>query len=386
MKRDVLEMGQVHRWRSEFPILKSCTYLISNSLGAMPRATKDNLAAYCDLWETRGVRAWEDTWWNMPARIGEKLAGILGANNSSVSIHPNVTTAQWVALSSLDTAARRRKVVYSELNFPSIQYFYQMHPELIVQVVRSVNGISIPLDDMLDAIDEETLAVPISHVLFRSSYIQNVKAIVEKAHAVGAYVILDVYHSCGVIPLDVAELGVDFAVGGVLKWLCGGPGIAFLYVSPELRNRLEPRLTGWFAHEAPMDFAPEMRFTDSSYRFMSGTPNIPGLFAALRGLEIISEVGVDRIRKRSLLLTARIVELAESLGIDLGSPRNADSRGGHVTINPSDPERVSQELLESNFVIDYRPGAGIRIAPHFYNTLEEVEQVMSAIEAIGKQR
>jgi kynureninase len=386
MKPDGLELGEVHRWRSEFPILESCTYLISNSLGAMPSATKDNLAAYCDLWETRGVRAWEDIWWDMPARIGEKLAGILGAKDNSVSIQPNVTTAQWVALSSLNTSGRRRKVVYSELNFPSIQYFYQMHPELTLHVVQSSKGISVPLEDMLEAIDEETLAVPISHVLFRSSYIQDVKAIVEKAHAVGACVILDVYHSCGVIPVDVSELGVDFAVGGVLKWLCGGPGVAFLYVSPELNSRLQPRLTGWFAHEAPMDFAPEMRFTDSSYRFMSGTPNIPGLFAALRGLEIISEVGIARIRKRSLLLTARIVELAESLAIDLGSPRDGDSRGGHVTINPRDPERVSQELLEANFVIDYRPGAGIRIAPHFYNTLEEIEQVMTAIEVIGKER
>lgn len=386
MKPDEFERGEVHRWRSEFPILESCTYLISNSLGAMPSATKDNLAAYCDLWETRGVRAWEDIWWDMPARIGEKLAAILGAKGSSVSIHPNVTTAQWVALSSLNTSARRRKIVYSELNFPSIQYFYQMHPELTLHVVRSSNGISVPLEHMLEAIDEETLAVPISHVLFRSSYIQDVKAIVEKAHAVGAHVILDVYHSCGVIPVDVSKLGVDFAVGGVLKWLCGGPGVAFLYVSPELSSRLEPRLTGWFAHEAPMDFASEMRFTDSSYRFMSGTPNIPGLFASLRGLEIITEVGIGRIRRRSLLLTARIVELAESLGIDLGSPRDADSRGGHVTINPRDPERVSQELLETNFVIDYRPGAGIRIAPHFYNTLEEIEQVMSAIESICKER
>ncbi len=383
MKPDVLELEEVHRWRNEFPILESCTYLISNSLGAMPRATKDNLVAYCDLWATRGIRAWDDVWWNMPARISEKLAGIIGAAESSVSIHPNVTTAQWVALSSLDTSGRRRKVVYSELNFPSIQYFYQMHPDLTVEVVRSPDGVSVPLEGILEAIDEYTLVVPISHVLFRSSFIQDVRAIVERAHAVGAYVILDVYHSCGVIPLDVRKLGVDFAVGGVLKWLCGGPGVAFLYVNPKLSRRLEPRLTGWFAHEAPMDFAPEMRFTDSSYRFMSGTPNIPGLFAALRGLEIISEVGIDRIRERSLHLTARIVELAQTLGIELGSPPDPDSRGGHVTINPMNPERVSQELLENDFVIDYRPGAGIRIAPHFYNTLEEVEQVMSAIEAIG---
>jgi len=383
MKPDVLELEEVHRWRNEFPILESCVYLMSNSLGAMPRATKDNLAAYCDLWATRGVRAWDDAWWNMPARISGKLAGIIGAGESSISIHPNVTTAQWVALSSLDTSCPRRKVVYSELNFPSIQYFYQMHPDLTVEVVRSTDSVSVPLEGILGAIDEDTLVVPISHVLFRSSFIQDVRAIVERAHAVGAYVILDVYHSCGVIPLDVRKLGVDFAVGGVLKWLCGGPGVSFLYVNPELSRRLKPRLTGWFAHEAPMEFAPDMRFTDSSYRFMSGTPNIPGLCAALRGLEIISEVGVDRIRERSLHLTARIVELAQTLGIELGSPPDPDSRGGHVTINPMNPERVGQELLENDFVIDCRPGAGIRIAPHFYNTVEEVEQVMSAIEAIG---
>lgn len=383
MAFDGLKLDEVLRWREEFPILEGCTYLISNSLGAMPRTAKEDLADYCDLWATRGVRAWDESWWTMPAEVGEMLAAILGAREDTVSIHPNVTTAQWVALSSLDATGRRRKVVYSELNFPSVQYFYQMHPDLTVEVVKSDDGMTICLEEMLDAIDEDTLAVPISHVLFRSSYIQNVKAIVEKAHSVGAHVILDVYHSCGVVPLSIAELGVDFALGGVLKWLCGGPGVAFLYVSPRLMKRLRPTLTGWFAHQAPMEFAPKMQFTDTSYRFMSGTPNIPGLYACKRGLEIISEVGVRNIRGRSLLLTTRIIELAKSQGIKLGSPTEPECRGGHVTLNPGNPERVSRELLKNGYIVDYRPGAGIRIAPHFYNTLEEVEQVMAAIQAVS---
>jgi kynureninase len=308
------------------------------------------------------------------------LSSVIGASKGTISIQPNVTTAHWVALSALYAAGGRNKVVYSELDFPSIQYFYQRYPGLAVEVVASPDGVILPLEHLLEAIDEETLAVSISHVVYKSAFIQDVEAIIAKAHSVGAYVILDVYHSCGVVPLDVGKLEVDFATGGVLKWMCGGPGVAFLYVRPDLSEKLEPYLTGWFAHESPMGFSPDMVFTDSSYRFMSGTPNIPGLYATLRGLEIIQEIGVDRIRQRSRHLTGRIVEYARSSGLELNSPLDADSRGGHVTICPRGAENLSRELLENEFVIDYRPGSGIRIAPHFYNTLEEVEQVLAFID------
>ncbi|UCF37919.1 MAG: aminotransferase class V-fold PLP-dependent enzyme [Acidobacteriota bacterium] len=366
------------RWRTEFPILEESVYLINNSLGAMPRQTPDALREYTRMWEELGVRAWEESWWNLPRVIGDLIASIIGAWPGTVSIQPNVTTSQWIALSCL-AGQERKKIVYSELNFPSVRYFYQAQPDLQVEVVPCPDGMTVPVERMLDAIDENTLAVPISHVIFKSSFIQDVRAVVEKAHRVGAYVILDTYHSAGIVPFSLQELEVDFAVGGVLKWLCGGPGVAFLYVRPDLADRIAPQLTGWLAHERPFDFSPRLELSDGAYRFMSGTPNIPGLFAARRGLEIIQEVGVARIRERSSMLTEFLIAAADAASIPVRTPRNPRERGGHVTLSPERAESVSRHLLSHGFVIDYRPGAGIRVAPHFFNTRDELEHLVAEI-------
>lgn len=292
--------------------------------------------------------------------------------------------AQWVALSSIPQG-KRKKVVYSGLNFPSVRYFYQAQPHLEVEAIASHNGISIPIDELLEAIDEETLVVPISHVVYKSSFIQDVERIVRKAHSVGAYVILDSYHSCGVIPFDVRKLKADFVVGGVLKWLCGGPGIAFLYVRPDLACQLTPSLTGWLAHQSPFEFQAEMEWTSGAYRFMSGTPNVPGLYAARRGLEIINEVGPTAIREKSVQMTRRIIEMADDLEIEIRSPRACQERGGHVTLSPKHPEKIGKELIQRNFIIDYRPDSGLRVAPHFYNTFEEIERFMQELQQLRSE-
>jgi kynureninase len=369
-------------WRKEFPILGNAVYLINNSLGAMPQGTARALGEFTDTWRTRGVRAWKDSWWQLPEKLGDQLAGLIGARQGVVSIQPNVTSAQWVAYSCLKPTKERRKVIYGQFNFPSVRYFYQAQPELEIKVVSSPDGITIPTERMLDAIDETTLIVPISHVLYHSSYIQDVEAIIEKAHRKGACVVLDLYHSCGVVPVDVRRLQVDFAVGGVLKWLCGGPGVAFLYVRPDLLSGFEPRLVGWMAHRNPFRFEPEMDWTDSAYRFQSGTPNIPGLHCAREGLRIIQEIGVKRIRERSISLTEYTVELARENGFHILSPGNPERRGGHVAVDFPRSETILQALLERDFLVDYRPGSGIRIAPHFFNTKEEIESLFIEIRKL----
>ena len=249
-------MDELLKWRGEFPILDRTTYLISNSLGAMPRAVYDTLRNYADSWAGRGVRAWEEGWWDMAVGVGDKIAPLIGAAPGEISLHQNVTLTQAVISSCFDFRGPRNKVVMTDFEFPSIQYFYHGNSATArawswFQVSDTVR---FDLDRFLAAIDETTLLVPISLVLFRSSYIVDARAIIERAHRVGAHVILDVFQATGAIPVDVHTLGADFAVGGVLKWLCGGPGVAYLYVRDDLRAKLNPALTGWIAHRRPFAF------------------------------------------------------------------------------------------------------------------------------------
>jgi kynureninase len=225
--------------------------------------------------------------------------------------------------------------------------------------------------------------VPISHVLFKSAYIQDVKAIVEKAHRVGALVVLDVYQSVGTVPFSVKELGVDFATGGSVKWLCGGPGAGFLYVRPGLWDKLEPKVTGWAAHRAPFAFEPgEIDYADGIHRFMHGSPAIPALYAAESGYDLINEVGVERIRARSIQQTTRLIGLADEQGWRVHSPRDASKRGGTVIVEVPYAGEVVRELAARDLLVDFRPGAGIRIGPHFFNTDQELEAVVDEIRTI----
>ncbi len=375
------------RYRSEFPILANNTYLISNSLGAMPRGVHDALQGYADMWGSRGVRAWEDRWWMLANEVGAEIGSLMGAPQGSVSCHQNVTTCQAIVASCLDFSGKRNKVVYDALNFPSVMYFWEAQRELgaRVHMVPTDDGIHVPTQRLLDAIDEETLLVPISHVIFRSAYIQDAAAIVEKAHRVGALVVLDMFHSVGAMPVDVHALGTDFACGGVLKWLCGGPGTGFLYVRPDLAARLKPRLTGWIAHEQPFAFETgPTRYTNSGYRFMNGTQNITALEAARPGLKIIREVGVDRIRAKSKRQTARIIELAASRGWKINTPLDPEQRAGTVSIDMPNSQEVARDLIQRNILVDWRPQAGVRMAPHFYNSDEEIETAFLAADEVLK--
>jgi len=377
------------RYRSQFPILERSTYLISNSLGAMPQAVYEALKGYADIWATRGVRAWEERWWMLAAQVGDEIGALMNAPPGSVSTHQNVTTCQAVVASCFDFSGKRNQVVYCDLNFPSVMYFWEAQQACgaRVQMVPTDDGITVPTERLLDAIDDRTLLVPVSHVIFRSAYIQDAKAIIEKAHRVGAHVVLDTFQSLGTVPVDVQALNVDFTCGGVLKWLCGGPGVAYLYVRPDLGKKLEPKFTGWFAHQNPFGFETgATRYAEPPFRFMNGTSHIPALEAARPGLKIITEVGIERIREKSKRQTSRLIELASGRGWRVNSPRNADQRGGTVSIDMPDAEEVCRELLKRDILVDYRPKAGVRMAPHFYNKDEELETAIAAVDEILKER
>jgi len=376
------------KWRSEFPILEKAVYLISHSLGAMPRATFDRLHEYADIWATRGVRAWAEGWWDMPVTIGNEIARIIGGDRNTVVMHQNVSICQSLILSCLLPLThnpKRNKIVCEELNFPSVMYVYDAHARahnLRIETVKSDDGITISLDRMLAAIDDETLLVPISHVLFKSAFLQDAKAITERAHEVGATVVLDTYQSAGTVPFSVKELNVDFATGGSVKWLCGGPGAGYLYVRPDLIETLQPKTTGWMAHEHPFAFETEMHYAPNITRFLHGSPAIPALYAAESGYQIINEIGVAAIREKSMRQTQYLIKLAEEAGFQVTSPKDPAQRGGTITVWDDQAAAITKELIRRDFIVDYRPGAGVRISPHFYTKDEELELIVAEMKTI----
>jgi len=372
-------------FRGEFPILDHTNYLVSNSLGAMPRGVPDRLAEYADAWSNHGVRAWAREWWSMPGTVGNAIAPLIGADSGEVVMVPNVTLAQATILSALPYRQPRNRIVMTALDFPSVRYVYDALATRFgaeVVVVGSEDGVGIDEDQLCAAIDDRTVLVAISHVLFKSAHIVDVGRIVRHAHNVGALVSLDAFHSVGVIPVDVKAIGADFLTGGVLKWLCGGPGGCFTYAAPEVSARLEPSLTGWLAHARPFGFEPEMDYTTSAYRWLGGTPAIPSMYAAIEGPRLILDAGIEAIRAKSIRQTSRLVELADARGFRLHAPRNASRRGGTVAFDVPHAYEVAQCLLERDILVDFRPGAGIRIAPHFYTRDEELEEAVAAIDEI----
>ena len=380
-------------FRAEFPILERTTYLVSNSLGAMPRAVPERLAEYAEAWGELGVRAWAEGWWEMPLRVGDEIAPLIGAGPGEVAMLPNVSIAQAAVISALDYPPARNRIVMTALDFPSVRYVYDGLAARLgatIEVVGSDDGgLSIDLERLLAAIDERTRLVAISHVLFRSAYVMDVDAICARAREVGALVALDAYHSVGVIPVDVKRSGVDFLTGGVLKWLCGGPGGCFLYAAPEAAERagiaLAPTLTGWQAHARPFAFEPEMEYGTGATRWLSGTPVVPALYAATEGPRIVRRVGIEAVRAKSTRQTARLVELAEARGYRVSAPRDPARRGGTVAFDVPHGYEVAQYLISRGVIIDYRPGAGIRVAPHFYTSDAELESAVAAIdEALAK--
>jgi kynureninase len=342
------------------------------------------MLAYYEAWEHHTSEdAWATSWWEMSAQAGDRIAKILGGAAGSVQIQPNASIALSTVASCFDFhTTEQNKIVTGALDFPSMQYIWAAQAQLgaAIEIVHSDDGITVSTEEIVDAIDDTTALVALSHVSFRSSYAVEVGPIVERAHHHGARVLLDVYQSAGAVELKASEWEVDFLIGGTIKWLCGGPACGYLYVRPELQHELEPRLTGWVAHERPFEFAaPPMRYTESVRRFAQGTPSIPALYSVLPGLQIIDEIGIDTVRGESERRTQMMVDFALERGWKVNSPRDVNQRGGSVMIYVEDGPAMVRRLAERKVFVDCRPGVGLRMSPHFFNTDEEVEEAMAIL-------
>lgn len=353
-------------------------------MGAMPRRAFDDLHRYARIWADKSITAW-DEWEPLVLEHGNLVGSLIGAPRNTVVMHQNVSTLTAIAISAIFQPGRRRKLVTTDLNFPSILYNWIMHGRLGLQVhiIRSPDGRTIPLEAWEEAIDDTTLAVMVDHGIFRSGFLQDVKTITRFAHARGAYSIVDAYQTTGCVPYDVLDWDADFVLGGSHKWLCGGPGAAWMYVKKSLIPTLEPRVCGWFSHARPFAFDLDMEFAPNAMRFATGTPGIPALYAARAGTEIIRKIGVAAIRKKSLRMTQKIRELAEADGLRVNTP---EQRTGMVCIDFPGADRAERELVKRRILVDYRPRCGLRISPHFYTTDEEIERCFDEIRRLRKRK
>jgi len=338
---------------------------------------------YTHLWKTEGVGSWE-TWFPKIFEVAGMFAPLINADPDEIGVVHNITIASAQIASCFDLTQRRNKIIIDDMHFTSLQYLWEGMRKYgaRVEVIKSEDGISVPVEKIIAAIDEETLMIPISHVYFRSGYIQDIHEIVENAHKNGALVFLDSYQACGTIPIDVKRLNVDILATGVLKWLCGGPGATFLYIRRDILPQLQPAIRGWLGHERPFAFEPQMDYNTGMQRFLTSSPQMPSIYTAIPALKFFSEIGIENIRQYSLRLTERIITLADEYGFQVNSPRDEKHRGGAMTINVPNAEEASRKLIEKRFFVDYRAGSGIRIAPHFYNTIDEVSETMNELKNI----
>jgi kynureninase len=381
--------------RNRFPTLEKGVHLISHSLGAVPKKARQYANQFLDEWENESINAWHE-WLPAVRSLGDLVGSVLGVPAGTVAMLPNVSIVQSFVASCFtfgDHApkkgpfAGRSKIVYDDLNFSTVHYVWreQARRGAEVVVVPSRDGIHPPTEELLAAIDERTLLVPISHVLFRSSGMYDAKRVIDRAHEVGALVLLDCYQSAGTVPLELAKWGCDMACGGSVKWACGGPGAAYLYVKPELLEHLAPMSTGWFGHAEPFafDMGP-MRYAADVWRMIGGTMAVPAIYTARAGWEILAELGVERIRKKSLRQTALLRGLVEERGFTVNSPREDAARGGTICFDFPEAQAVSQELSRRKFFHDYRPRCGLRVSPHYYTTDDELLHFMAQLDAIRK--
>jgi kynureninase len=366
--------------RAEFPLLATCVYLNSNSTGVMPRSAKAALDAYWHTVESWRDEAW-DLWWNDMNAYTAELAALINAPAGSVVCDANVSTLFSRVLSCFDFvgAGRRPRVVTSDLEFPAIPHILRAFERYGAEpvIVPSRDGVEIDAERLVREIDERTQLVIVSHATFATGALLDVAPIVRRAREVGALVALDAYQSVGVVPLDVTASGFDFVFGGAHKWLCGSCESAFLYVRPALLPALHPAATGWIASADPMSFGPPAGWAADARRFAGGTPAVLPAQVSRPGLAILREIGVEAIRRRSLTLTDHIIAHADLAGLAVATPRLHERRGGIVALRFPGDAAVACDLIASGFICSYR--GGLRIAPHFYNTDEEVDLFMDEL-------
>jgi kynureninase len=379
------------RWRGRFPILENTTYLVNHSLGAMPATVYEKLREFADQWAERGVRAWGEGWWSSPVDVGNVVGRIMNAPAGSVVMHQNVSVIQALVASCLDFSGQRNKVVYTDQEFPSNMYVWEgmRSRGARIEVVPS-DGVEVDLQRLLEAIDETTLIVPLSLVCYKTNFLIDAKAVCKRAHEVGALVLLDAYQALGTVPVDVRAIGADMVCGGSVKWLCGGPGAAYLYVRPELLPKLEPRITGWAAHAEPFAFETgPQRYAPDIRRMLHGTPSVASFLAATAGYEIVLEVGVSAIREHSMRMTEGLRTKLLAVGFPIHSPEDPTRRGSTLTVGlaPNEDGPAFVKALEARgILVDHRPGAGIRVSPHFYTLEEELDEFVEALVDLRTRR
>jgi kynureninase len=374
-------------YRDEFPVLDRKTYLISASLGPVSRRGQRYLAEYVDAWATKGApdHVWFEDIFPRMAALKRTFAGLARCDPDEVAITTNISIALATIASCLDLSGPRRKVILSELDFPTDGHVWLAQRKRGAEIVwlKSPDGLTIPIEAYDEAIDDETALVMVNRVLYRSSAIVDAKEVCRIARERGAYSFLDDYHGIGIVPLDLHDVGCDFYTAGVLKWLCGGPGLAFLYARRALLPTLEPSVTGWFGTREPFSFDPQhLEYHPTARRLEHGTPPAPVFFIAQGGLDVIAEVTPERIRERQGELTDHVIARADGLGLPVRTPQDRRARGGVVNVGVG-PEagKICHALLERNVCTDFR-GDGLRISPHFFNTHADVDRCFEELGSL----
>ncbi len=367
-------------FRDEFPVFDRQIYLNSCSLGALSRRARTRVNGFLDEWAARGAAAWYDVWWERLAALRRGYAHVIGATEREMALHASISTATAVLAGALDYTTRP-KVVTTALDFPTVAYqWLAKRPHGVeVTVVESPDGVSVPVEAIAAAVDDRTALVATSHVYFTTGAIQDIRAVAAAAHARGARCFIDAYQSAGQVPLDVHATDVDFLAAGGLKWLLGGPGIAFLYVREDLAVELEPSVTGWFAHEHQFDFDTRaIRWQPDARRFEQGTPALAAVHAQLGGLEYVDALGVPTLRRLSSELTEDLIARARALGLAPKVAGTPDERSAIVMLPFPDPHAAVRRLAERGVVADARPGY-VRLSPYFYNVVDDHVQALDAL-------
>lgn len=370
--------------RKEFPILEKSTYLVSHSMGAAPWRAKSALDTYWDEWSADGPEAWE-RWLPRIGDIADGIGGIVGAPSGSVFLGPNVSLLQAAIASCIGFGTERNGVVYEALQFPSLTYVWREWERYGAQVhvIPSDDGRTIPTERIIESITERTAIAVLSHAYYVSGAVADVRTIQAHCHKVGALLCVDAYQTTGIYPYDVTAWDLDLVTGGSHKWLCGGPGCGWIYVKPSLLELFRPAVTGWMAHARPFAFeAAPIEHAPSMYRFGNGTPTIPGYVVAKPGHDLIREIGVARIREHNVRLTTRLAEMALERGLRVNTPLEPWRRTGWIGIDFDGSERACRALIEQRIFVDYRPGCGIRVSPHFYTTDAEIDAFFAAIDKL----
>lgn len=370
-------------YRAQFPIFERTTYLNSCSLGPPSRGVMAALEQYREDWSTYGAPAWWLRWLPQLDAARERFARLIGAQPHEVTISHSISSALSSVASTFDYSGRNR-VVCADLDFPTIPYQWlaKARDGVELRYARSTDRISVPVQAYEREMNAQVAAIATSHVFYATGAIQPIRRLADLAHSHGARLIVDGYHSVGVFPVDVKALDVDFYLGGTLKWLLGGPGLTFIYVREELIPELQPTITGWFASADQFSFDPvHLEWPDSADRLELGTPAVSTAYAGVVGMDMILDARPERIGGRIRSLTERVVERARREGYGINSPENPQERAGIVMLRLKEPQETVARLAQRGFTVDYRPGL-LRVSPHFYNTLDDVDRLMDEIARI----